>query len=287
MDHNDTVGDCVVAGPDHALQTIYAALGAQRSNWDDATLLRYYQTQNPGFRSWADANTANDQGMDIQTFLEFLVREGQIVAFGRLDHTREEVLKAATWVGLAIVTGEDLQAAQQDQAVWDYVPGSGGWGGHCTTTVAYSANPDQEAIVSWGEVVQTTEAFISHQISEAWFLLTKPHLDHPGFRDGFDVAGFAQAVSDLTDGKVVVPVPPVPAPPSPPAPTPPVPPAPPQPPAPPAPAPEPPAPPDPAPDPLADFPFHLLDRWVKRPFGWALTEDAARAYRTWRAKHPS
>jgi hypothetical protein len=36
---------------------------------------------------------------------------------------------------------------------------------------------------------------------------------------------------------------------------------------------------------LADFPFHVLDRWSRAPFGWILTDDASRAYKAWRAKH--
>jgi hypothetical protein len=281
MDHNDTVGDCVVAGLDHALQTISAALGVQRANWTDEQLLAFYQTQNPGFTGWGDGGGPNDQGMDIQTFLEHLVKQGEIVAFGRLDHTNEQLLKAATWVAVAIVTGEDLTVSQQNQQVWDYVAGDADWGGHCTTTVAYTGSPDQEAVVSWGQVVETTEAFVSHQVSEAWLVLTEAHINHPTFRDNFDLAGFAQAISDVTGGKVVVPVPPAPTP-EPPAPTPPPTPTPPEPTPPPAPTP----PPGPGPDPLADFPFHILDRWVKRPFGWALTEDASTAYRDWRRKHP-
>jgi hypothetical protein len=54
MDRNDVAGDCVVAGLDHALQTIHAALRVPRANWTDGELLGFYQTQNPGFRTWAD-----------------------------------------------------------------------------------------------------------------------------------------------------------------------------------------------------------------------------------------
>jgi hypothetical protein len=215
MDRNDVAGDCVVAGLDHALQTIHAALGVPRQNWTDGQLLAHYQTQNPGFRSWADGGGPNDNGMEIQTFLEHLVKTGEIVAFGRLG-LDQELLKAAIWVGIAVVTGENLEVAQQGQQVWDYSP-SDEWGGHCTTSVSYSASPNREGVVTWGEVVPVSSAFISHQVSEAWFVLTKAHINHPGFRDSFDLTGFAAAVSELTGGKVVVPVP---APQPPPAPVP-------------------------------------------------------------------
>jgi hypothetical protein len=64
-----------------------------------------------------------------------------------------------------------------------------------------------------------TEAFIAHQLDEAWFVLTQAHVDHPAFRAGYDVAGFAAAVAEMTGGRVVVPVP-APQPPPAPQPTP-------------------------------------------------------------------
>jgi hypothetical protein len=263
MDRNDEAGDCVVAGLDHALQTIYAALGVPRQNWTDAQLLAYYQTQNPGFRSWADGGGPDDGGMVIQTFLEHLIHAGQISAFGKLDPANEELMKAATWVGLAIVTGEDLRKAQQKQSTWDYVAGSPEWGGHCTTTVGYSNSPDTQACVSWGEVVPMTESFVEHQVDEAWFVLTPAHIQNPVFRNNFDLQGFANAVAQLTGGKIIVPVPP---------PVPPV---------------KPPAPPVPPvlPEVLADFPFGALDTWAKKPTSTKQAPPAARKYLDWKHAH--
>lgn len=261
MDRNDEAGDCVVAGLDHALQTIHAALGVHRDNWTDAQLLAHYQTQNPGFTSWAAGGSDVDGGMDIQTFLEHLVRTGDIVAFGKIDHRNEDLMKAAVWVGLAIVTGEDLQAAQQDQLdqgkPWDYKP-SADWGGHCTTTVSYNGTPDTQGVVTWGEVVQVTQAFIDRQLEEAWFILTKAQIQHPSFRNAFDLPGFAAAVSALTGGKVVVPVP---------APTP-VP----------VPAPV-------VPTPEVDFPYAQLDAFAAHPYSIPKSKAAASAYKVWRQTH--
>jgi hypothetical protein len=133
MDRNDVAGDCVVAGADHALQTIHALLGVPRANWTDGELLAFYQTQNPGFRSWADGGGSNDGGMEIQTFLSYLQQHaGVISGFAKVDPTDGELMRAATWLGLAIITGEDLRKAQQTQTTWDYVKGSPDWGGHCT-----------------------------------------------------------------------------------------------------------------------------------------------------------
>lgn len=258
MDRNDVAGDCVVAGLDHALQTIYALLGVPRANWTDSQLLAFYQTQNPGFRTWADGGGSNDGGMEIQTFLGYLLTHaGVISGFAKIDPTDGELMRAAAWVGLAIVTGEDLRVAQQKQTTWDYVKGSPDWGGHCTTTVAYQ--PGQQDCVTWGEVVPMTDTFVTQQVDEAWFILTPAHIQNSKFRNNFDLAGFAAAVRDITNGKILIPVAPVDPPPPPPPPV--------------------------LPEVLADFPFGALDAWAGKPRSTKLSPPAAQKYLDWKNAH--
>lgn len=226
MDKNDVAGDCVVAGLDHALQVIYELLGVPRSNWTDAQILAFYQTQNPGFRDWSDAEGPDDQGMDIQAFLSYLVKQGLILGFAAVDPTDQDTMKAAIYLGLAVVTGEDLRAAQQSQGTWDYVAGSPDWGGHCTCSVGFPGL-NLETAVTWGALKDMTQAFVSKQMSEAYFVVTQAHVDHPAFREGFDLVKFGEAFTSLTgrDFPVVIPEPeptpdPGPVPPQPvPAPT--------------------------------------------------------------------
>ncbi len=227
LDANDVWGDCVVAALDHALQAIHAALGVPRASWTPAEILAYYRTQNPSFDP-AGAGTgpgsSADGGMDVQTFLEALVADGTILGFAKVDHTDEAQMKNAVYLGLGIVTGEGLRVAQQTQQVWDYSPGSPEWGGHATTTVGYPGSPDTDSCVTWGTQVEMTQAFAFHQVDEAWFVLTQAHVDHPGFRESFDLAGFAAAYTAITGSPfpaVIPPLPPAPIPvPAPPAPAP-------------------------------------------------------------------
>lgn len=212
MDRNDEAGDCVVAGVDHALQVIYRLLTGQYINWSDDQLLHAYQSQNPGFKSWADAGGASDGGMVIAEFLDWCIKQGLILAYGKIDHTNQAEVEATVWLGLAVVTGENLQVAQQSGTVWDDVPGSSDWGGHCTVWNGYFPF----RVISWGADDYTmTEGFVQYRVSEAYFILTQAHVDHPSFRDHFDLAGFAAAVAQLTAGKVIVPTGPTPTPPAP------------------------------------------------------------------------
>lgn len=239
MDRNDQAGDCVDAGGDHLSEVVIKTLTGTYTNWSDAVLLKNYQSQNPGFTSWADAEGPNDNGMNIAEFLDYGIKQGYWLAYGAIDYTNTAEMKAAIDIGLGIITGETLDVAQQDGKTWDYVPASSQWGGHCTVWTGYNADPE---VVTWGEDDYTmTEAFVTHQVTEAYFVLFQAHVDHPTFRDNFDLAGFAAAISQITDGKVVVPVTPTPTPaptptpvpdpfpPQPPVPNPPVPPTPPAP----------------------------------------------------------
>jgi len=86
---------------DHALQIVETLLTGSYVNWGDAQLLRAYQSQNPGFTSWADAGGPNDQGMDVQAFLSWMVKQGLILGFAKIDPTNEDEVKAAVWLFLA------------------------------------------------------------------------------------------------------------------------------------------------------------------------------------------
>jgi hypothetical protein len=250
MDRNDIAGDCVVAGLDHTLQAIHTALDGSYTNWTDDQILHAYQSQNPGFASWADAGGPNDNGMVIQDFLGWARKQGHILAFGEINRDYD-TLRAATYIGLAIVTGEDLETAQQNQQTWDYSP-SPDWGGHCTTWVGYHP---KLTTVTWGSTLDMTDAFINNQVGEAWFVLTQAHVDHPGFRDNFDLAAFADAVHQITGGKVVVPTQPTP------------------------PAPTPPPPPTDVTVTFSASDLAVIRAWADKPHIWRLATAAAKAFK--------
>lgn len=268
MDRNDQAGDCVVAGMNHTLQAVATNLGQPRRPWNDAELLDLYRTQNPNFHDWSQGGTRADGGMVVQTFLEECVRRGHILAFAKIDHENNDLMRAATYIGGGVMTGEILREAHESQDVWDAVTKSPIWGGHCTTTVGFQDGRQQ--CVTWGQIQPYTDAFAERHMDEAWFVLTQALVNNPSFRNNFDIRGFAEAVADLTNGKVIVPIPPLP-----PTPAPVAPPA----------DPGPPTPADPAWD---DFPFPLMDVWANRGVNRtdpAYETKAKLAYRQWKANH--
>lgn len=202
MDLNDQYGTCVVAAFDHARQTITGLLTGTQQNLTTAQIESFYQTQNPDF-------PAEDNGMDMQTFLEYLTENKYILGFAKIDYTNEAEMKAATYMGLSIMCGVQLQQAQETQFLsletWDTVLGSPIIGGHGVNTVGYETSPDNTIFVSWGSSISATQGFINNQMDEAWFILMQEHVDHPSFKTHWDLNAFAQAVSEITEGKIIIP----------------------------------------------------------------------------------
>ena len=219
MDGNDQVGCCVVAGWDHFRQIVTGLLTGTQKNFTQDEIWAFYKTQNPNFDPNSATNgphSASDNGMNIQFFLEYLQSQKLILGFARIDYTNEAEMKAAIYLGLGIITGvivDQAQMVQFNSGVWDNVPGSPVDGGHCIPLAGYLGTPDQMTCITWGAEVECTQPFIQKQMDEAWFVLMQEHVDHPNFRNHFDLAGFSAAVSAITGGNIVIPVPqpPVPA----------------------------------------------------------------------------
>lgn len=218
MDGNDTVGCCVVAGFDHYRQVVSQLLTGTGLNFTQDQIWAFYKTQNPNFDPHGTPysngpGSSSDNGMDIQMFLEYLVAQKYILGFAKIDHRNQQEMQSAIYIGLSIITGVVLDQVQMQQYVsgtWSPVVGSPVDGGHCIPLVGYDSA--QATCVTWAKLVKCTEAFIQSQMDEAWFVLTQAHVDHPGFRNHFDLAGFSKAVSDITGGKISIPVKTVPPP---------------------------------------------------------------------------
>lgn len=214
MQGNDIAGNCVVVGWDHSRQVIVGLLRGTQRNYTMDEIWAFYRTQNPRFDPHGSSSTngpgsSADQGMNIQLFLEYLVTNKYILGFGKINFRDEAEMKAAAYLGLSIVTGVLVRTPQLNQqydaGLWD-ATGGAAEGGHCINLVGYNTPPGSFWCVTWGKLVNCTKKFIAQQMDEAWFLLTQDHVDNPTFRSGFDLNGFADAVYNITNGKVVVPI---------------------------------------------------------------------------------
>jgi hypothetical protein len=276
---NDQYGDCVPVTWANTRRLVTAVLATENYPGQDQ-VFALYKTQNPNF-------PADDNGMDIQTCLEYLAYTGgpdgvKAVGFASVDYTNPDEVKAAIAIFGSVWTGINVQQAQQQQfsqgQPWDWVPGSPLDGGHSIITGGYG-NPragqlgGDEDFITWAQETSFTDNYWANGVEEAWVVIWPEHLGSKEFTDGMDLATFAADYTAITGKPFPAPVPP-PAPAPTPTPTP-VPP-------PPAPTPSPPAP-DTNPDDVA------LARAVT---GWARARHTgparkvAQALETWlKAKH--
>jgi len=261
---NDQFGDCVSVTGANTRRLVTAVLSSEYY-WTLDQVYAFYATQNPGFPP------SPDQGMDIQTALEYLVSSGgpdgvKALGFAAVDHTNVAEVQAAIAIFGSVWTGINVQQAQQDQfgagQPWDWVPGSPIDGGHSVVTGGYGpagagALGGDERFITWAAETSFTDRYWANGVEEAWVVIWPEQLGSQEFLAGVNLTAFAADYTAIT-GKpfpVVIP-PPVPAPPPVPVPPPPVPTPPPVPvPPPPVPTPPPvPVPPPPVPTPPPPVP---------------------------------
>lgn len=208
MDGNDVWGDCVCADEAHSQQVVTGLLTGTERMTTIQQIEVWYKTQNP---TWNPTSGEEGNGMDMQTFCEYLTAQKTILGFAKVDFHNISLFQAAIYIGLSIKVGVQLQAVQQGQqfndGLWDYVPGSPVIGGHDICFVGYNATTQRYQLVSWGKLIECTQAFVDNCVDEAWFPLRPEHVAHAGFRNLFNILSFATAVYQLTGGKVIVPIP--------------------------------------------------------------------------------
>jgi hypothetical protein len=211
---NDQFGDCGPVSVANSLKalTVYADVPERSPSQEDVFDL-YRRSGNPRFDP---ATGADDNGVDMQTMLEALLAGGiggyRPVCFAQVDHTNLDELRAAVSIFGVALLGVDLQVAQQDQTyrgLWDYSR-SAEWGGHAVAAGAYtsaSGHGLDVSVVTWGDVLGTTDEFLTHQLDEAWVVIWPEHLSHPAFQAGIDLPALASAYRELTGRTLPLPGP--------------------------------------------------------------------------------
>lgn len=171
----------------------------------------YRRSGNPDFNP---DTGEGDNGVVLQEMLGEVHKNGiggdKAVAFAKVDVTNEEEVRAAIAIFGGLIVGVNLEQAQQNQeTVWDYVPGSGEWGGHAIYSGGYDPDPDS---ISWATVVKMTQLFFQHQVQEAWVVIWPEHFGTKQFMTGIDIAALAVAYHSVTGDILPVPAPPSPGP---------------------------------------------------------------------------
>jgi hypothetical protein len=221
-------GDCVPVTWANLRRLMTGALTNREVYPDLAQVVTAYKTQNPGFPS-------EDNGCDIQTFLEYLHKDGgpdgvKALAFFQVNPQDPEQCKAALAVFGHLWSGELVTSANEQEfsqsKPWDYVRNSPQEGGHSTLVGGYGtpgsgALGGDERFITWAEETSFTDRFWGTQVDELWVVLWPEHLGYREFMEGMDLTTLAADYKELTGKDFPIPLPTPPAPGPTPTPTPP------------------------------------------------------------------
>jgi hypothetical protein len=232
---NDSFGDCVGVLLANGVRLFSRYLGSTQLNATLAEVVAIYKTQNPGFDQNSQTHgpdSPDDGGMDIQTVLEYWIKNGITIGgvkvkaygFAKLDVTNLPQLRAACSVFGGLMLGVNVASAQQTQfpsQPWDYVKGSPIEGGHAILGGGHQdKTKDEIRFVCWAAEDTLTDAFIQKQLEEAWVVITEFHLNSKEFIAAMDMPAFAAAYTTITGQPFPVAVTPAPVPTPVPTPTP-------------------------------------------------------------------
>ncbi len=217
---NDVAGDCNAVTWANTRRLVTATLTTEYYP-TQAQVWQFYQTQNPGFDPNGSQDTngpgsQDDQGMDIQTGLEYLHATGgpdgvQAVAFAKVDHTNMAEVKAALaifgglWLGIQVLDANQQQFAQG--MAWTDVTGSPIDGGHAILGGGYE--PDVR-FITWAKETEFAPSFWNGAVQgtplveEAWVVIWPEHLGTRGFEQGVDQDQLAADYLALTGDKLVL-----------------------------------------------------------------------------------
>ena len=225
---NDTAGDCVAVTWANVRRLVTKTLGGAENYPSLDEVWAVYKTQNPDFdpNGTADTNgpgSPADQGMDVQTLLEYLVStpgpDGvKAIFFAGVDVTNPDEVKAAVAIFGYVWTGINvLQVNMQefsDSEPFDYDPSSPVDGGHSVITAGYGtpgagALGGDERFITWAQETSFTDAFWANDVEEAFVVVWPEHLGSKAFLEGVDQAQLAADFQEIT-GRAL-PVTPTPA----------------------------------------------------------------------------
>lgn len=214
---NDSAGDCVAVTWANARRLVTGSLTGRAAYPSQAEVWQIYRTQNPDFDPNGSAGTNGpgsdaDQGMDIQTVLEYLVKTGgpdgvKAIAFAKVNTKSPEQVKAAiaifgyAWTGLNVLAVNQTQFSENKP--WNYSSRSPVEGGHSVVTGGYGkggkgALGGDEKFITWAQETSFTDTFWTHCVEEAWVCLWPEHLGSKAFEQGINRTVLAADYHALT-----------------------------------------------------------------------------------------
>ena len=219
---NDVAGDCNAVTWANMRRLVTATLSTEEYP-DQAQVWQFYETQNPGFDPSGSSDTdgpgsSDDQGMDVQTGLEYLHANGgpdgvRAVAFAKVDHANLDEVKAAIaifgslWLGVLVLDANQTEFA--DGKPWTDVRGSRIDGGHAIVAGGYDTNDVD--FITWAKETEFAKSFWDGSVKgnslveEAWVVIWPEHLGTREFQEGVDLNQLKADYQAVTGKPLVLP----------------------------------------------------------------------------------
>lgn len=206
---NNKYGDCLAVTWANSRRFISAMLGTEYYPTLEQ-VLAVYETQNPRF-------PADDNGMDVQTLLEYLNKNPgpdgvKLPAFASVDVNNLEEVRAALYIFGELWLGIEVQNANQqdfaDGVPWDYHPGDPVEGGHAVLAGGYLGKSANDVrFITWGGETGMTDSFWNNLVAncpsgEAWLPIWPENMLTKQFVQGIDLAA-PKADYQLLTGRVL------------------------------------------------------------------------------------
>jgi hypothetical protein len=201
---NDQWSDCYWASAAHEVMA-QAHLAGRTPEFTPESVLGSYATYLGVYR----VTPATDRGTEPRAGAKFRRTHGvadhlnhghRIGAYAfETESDYQKLLSALYTFGALTFCFELPQSAEEtfEDGVWDYVKGSPIAGGHAVAGVA-RAESGRIVIVSWGQEVEVTEAFIEKYLQVAMAYVSSSVLDGTGHTpEGLDKTALLEAVKAL------------------------------------------------------------------------------------------
>jgi hypothetical protein len=164
----DGVGDCTFAGRQHC-KMAKAAAGGEIEEWE---------TSNEIVAEYLKYDHGHDRGAQIADLLLHWYREGTILAFAPVDHTKPTAVDAAmaafhgAYVGVNLT--DDADTLFEQHKPWTTAGGQqpDPQDGHCIVKVAADGT-EFDTWVSWGAAQRSTLRWTAACLDEAWVIITQ------------------------------------------------------------------------------------------------------------------
>lgn len=196
---NDAYGDCTLASQGHRIVLQEHNARQREVEVSDADVLAAYSA----VTGFDPARPETDQGAYLLDVLNFMRRQGMgrekdgtphtITAFVKVDHTRADELRLASWMFGGLYLGVWLPNSAQHQKIWD-VPNTGAtgdgepgsWGGHAIWMTGYERR--YVDFVTWAQSRRMTWEFLTTYVDEAYAVVSEDFLRASGRTShGFNV----------------------------------------------------------------------------------------------------